>query len=136
VVDLATRVEVLEQEVAQVRDEGKDIHQAQIRVLNSLRITQIEHGETLKAHGEAIGGLRTEVGSLRTEVGGLHTEVGSLRTEVRDLRETQQEHGRVLHEHSRILHEHGRLLREIGMGMAGITSSLDYLIHEQGKPRP
>ncbi|HST85495.1 MAG TPA: hypothetical protein VLL08_27400 [Kineosporiaceae bacterium] len=120
---LEARVDALEQEVAQMREEGKERHQAQIRVLNSLRVTQVEHGETfkehsgiLKEHGKAIADLRTEVGSLRTEVGGLRTEVGGLRGEVHDLRETQLEHGRLLH--------------EVGIGMAGIARSLDYLINK------
>lgn len=31
--------------------------------------------------------------------------------------------------------EHGRLLHEVGIGMAGIARSLDYLINEQGQSR-
>jgi chromosome segregation ATPase len=133
VVDLETRVGTLEQEVAQIRKDEMEVHQLQIRVLHSLRETQIEHGKTLQENGAAISGLRTEmaglrtemagirteVGSLQTEVGRIRTEVGSLRTEVNGLRETQVEHGRLLH--------------QVGVGMAGIAQSLDYLINEQAK---
>ena len=100
VVVLEARVDALEQEGPQRRNECKEFHQAQIRVLNSVRETQIEHGETLKEHSTAIVKLHTEV---------------------RGLRETQLEHGRLLH--------------EVGIGMAGIARSLDYLINEQGQSR-
>jgi chromosome segregation ATPase len=126
VVDLETRVGTLEQEVVQIRKDEMEVHQLQIRVLHSLRETQIEHGKTLQENGAAISGLRTEVGSIHTEVGSLQTEVGrirtevgSLRTEVNGLRETQVEHGRLLH--------------QVGVGMAGVAQSLDYLINEQAK---
>jgi hypothetical protein len=114
VVVLETRVDALEQEGAQRRNECKEFHQAQIRVLNSLRETQIEHGETLKEHSTAIGGVQA---TLKEH----STAIANLGTEVRGLRETQLENGRLLH--------------EVGIGMAGIARSLDHLINEQGQSR-
>jgi hypothetical protein len=107
VVVLETRVDALEQEVAQMRVEGREVHQAQIRVLNSLRMTQIEHGNAI---GEIQGTLK---------------EHG----------ETLKEHGNAIGEIQGTLKEHGRLLHEVGLGMAGITRSLDYLISQQGQPQ-
>ena len=118
---LEARVDALEQEVAAMREEGKERHQAQIRVLNSLRVTQIEHGETLKEHSGILKEhseiLKEHSGILKEHgkaIADLRTEVGGLRVEVHELRETQVEHGRLLH--------------EVGVGMAGIARSLDYLI--------
>jgi hypothetical protein len=119
VVVLEARVDALEQEVAQMREVGEERHQAQTRVLNALRVTQIEQGETLKEHSEI---LKEHSGILKEHsqaIADLRTEVSGLRVEVRDLRETQLEHGRLLH--------------EVGLGMAGIARSLDYLINEQGQ---
>jgi chromosome segregation ATPase len=128
VVVLETRVDALEQEGAQRRNECKEFHQAQIRVLNSLRETQIEHGETLKEHSTAIGGVQATLKEHSTAIGGVQatlkehsTAIANLGTEVRGLRETQLEHGRLLH--------------EVGIGMAGIARSLDHLINEQGQSR-
>jgi chromosome segregation ATPase len=128
-------VDALEQEVRQMRDDAKDVHQAQIRVLNSLRTTQLEHGQaigeiqgTLKEHGQAIGeikGTLNEHGQAIGEIQGTLKEHGQaisgLRTEVSEIKGT--------------LREHGRLLHNVGIGMAGIARSLDYLINEQGQSR-
>jgi hypothetical protein len=147
VVVLEARVDALEQEVARMEVEGRDRHQAQIRVLNSLRVTQIEHGETLKEHGTAIADLRetqlehgTAIASLRETQLEHGTAIASLRetqlehgTAIASLRETQLEHGTAIADLRETQLEHGRLLREVGLGMAGITRSLDYLISQQGQ---
>jgi chromosome segregation ATPase len=161
VVVLEARVDALEQEVARMEVEGRDRHQAQIRVLNSLRVTQVEHGETLKEHGRALGEIQgtlkehgTAIGEIQGTLKEHSTAIGEIQgtlkehsTAIADLRETQLEHGTAIAslretqlEHGTAIAglretqlEHGRLLREVGLGMAGITRSLDYLISQQGQ---
>ncbi|HST84652.1 MAG TPA: hypothetical protein VLL08_23140, partial [Kineosporiaceae bacterium] len=66
--------------------------------------------------------LRTEVGEIKGTLKEHGQAISSLRTEVGEIKGT--------------LKEHGRLLHEVGVGMAGIARSLDYLITEQGgQPR-
>jgi chromosome segregation ATPase len=118
---LEARVEVLEQESTQMRDEWQvtqRVIQSQAGLLNALRETQVEHGkilkehgETLKEHGQAIAVLRTDVDGLRTEFSGLRTEVEGLRTEFEGFRD------------------------EVRLGFAGILRSLDYLIAQDAKSR-
>lgn len=77
---LEPRVDALESEVRQMRADWKEVHQAQTRVLNALRKTQVEHGK-------AIDGLRTDVDGLRTEFDGLRTEFAEMRTEFAEFRD-------------------------------------------------
>src|SRR5690349_15499131 len=98
VVVVEARVDALEQEVAQMRGEWKDMHQAQIRVLNSLRVTQIEHGEILGVHSRAFGEIQ---GTLK-EHGTILKEHG---TAISEIQGTLKEHGTILKEHGTAIGE-------------------------------
>jgi chromosome segregation ATPase len=118
---LEARVEVLEEESTQMRDEWQvtqRVIQSQAGLLNALRETQVEHGQAIAALRTDVDGLRTEFGQLRTEFGQLRTEFSGLRTEVDGLR-TEFEGFR----------------DEVRLGFAGIVRSLDYLIDQDAKSR-
>ena len=75
---LEPRVDALEVGASQMRQDWKDIQQTQIRLLNSLRETQVEHGQTLVEHGRMLTELRGDVTELRgdmTEIRGDMTEL-------------------------------------------------------------
>jgi chromosome segregation ATPase len=128
---LEARVEVLEKESTQMRDEWQvtqRVIQGQAGLLNALRETQLEQGKILQEHSETL----KEHGEILKEHSTILKEHSTILKEHSTI---LKEHSETLNRHEGILDEFHEFRDEVRLGFAGIAQSLDYLIEQDRKSR-